>query len=397
MKSMKNQKRNQNRKKNQNQKRKKSKRKRGGAPTPITYERVRRMVFNAFNRAMTNANQSREFVQQQAINAIVLETGTILLNSPEASQLTSSVDLIVGGLFELTLSLLNITFVATSHLSNTSFQIVSSLGTSVGSAFGSVLGNTILPGLMNAVASAINCFTQPVAGPLALVTTATTIALAYPQMKQGYDQMKNDGFLNTISYVLFNLMIRSGHFVEISESDSDTSSTGSYSTAASNASSLLSSTIKRISNTPANNDALAAIVQEIEEVASSQSSDGYNASQGSSISSLSSNETLPSQSSDMNGPNINLSDVSNLVDDMHAHISSLLGSRLASQVERDAILQSIQSDAEDYSQSCGRPSKRQATDSSRVGKNMSGGTKKRRYTKNNNKKTKKVNRRKRVH
>jgi hypothetical protein len=179
----------------------------GDPPIPISYEQVDEMVKAAFARI-----QSAGAVATEAVVAgLVAEAIGIMLNSPSTGAATGhaaealySAAATIGSLFQFTLSTLELTAEVSTSVTGT---VLSGIARTA---------STALSGLTTAVGAAIRACSQfPAVSGAAIGATTTAIVLQTPAIRDATMFTIDNGLRNTITYMLFDLMIRSGRFVDV--------------------------------------------------------------------------------------------------------------------------------------------------------------------------------------
>jgi len=310
--------------KKQNKKsRRKSKLMRGGSKIRISYEQLENMVKKSFEKVKDGAIS----VQQGVIAAIVLETLNLILNDPSTAQIGYLAATIIGSMFQFAITTLQLTARVTGGMTGTIF-----------SGLVGVSSNT-LSGLINSVSGAINvCQTYPTASTALVASATTAVVIKSSEIRNGVQYTIDNGLLNTITYVLFDLMIRSGYFEDVNYNN------------------------QLLLETP-RNDEVQEIVEEIVQVASnvsSQASSARTSRQTSPQSSQSSSEyEYDYEFSQTN--NTNILDAMTLVEDMYQEIAELAKKRSR---DIESTLENFQQDAQESSQQCNSQSnKKQRTSS----------------------------------
>jgi hypothetical protein len=309
-----------------------SKKMRGGSKIRISYEKVSEMVKKAFEKIQEGTAMS----QKAVISAIVLETLRMILTDPQSVQLAHLASSIVGSMFQYAITSIQLTATVTGSMGGTILSGISGVS------------STLLESLVGAVTSAVTvCQANPIPATAGISAVATATIIKADDIRSGFQFTIENGLLNTITYVLFDLMIRSGYFEDDSYNP------------------IL------LDINP--NDTLQEAVNEIVEVASHASSQSssqqsfYSLSQGSMGSDTGHPEiTLPE--------NANIDYATQMVNEMFAEIAELAKKRAR---DIDEELQAYQSDAESSKEICKRPAKRMKT----TIKESSGGKRRRKSTK----------------
>jgi hypothetical protein len=292
----------------------------GGSKIRISYEEIQVIVKKAFEKI----EKTGVVAQKAVIHAIILETLNVIFSDSRTSQLAYLGSSIIGSIFQFAITSLSLTASVTGSMTGTIVSNVS--GVSSG----------ILSSLVNTVTNTVSlCQSNPIPATAALSAMTTATVLKANQIKDGMKFTIDNGLLNTITYILFDLMIRSGYFEDTGYSPL---------------------TIEDLKP----NEDLDTVVSEIVEVAS-QSSSKVSSSQGSQASQGSQEITF---SEDMlNVPeNVTLDFATSMVDDMFLEIAQLAKKRSR---DIDNFLNDIQSDAEEHSSDCERPSKKQRQNKSK--------------------------------
>lgn len=294
------------------------------------------MVKKAFEKLQEGTAMS----QQAVISAIVLETLHLILSVPQSAELAYLASSIVGSMFQYAITSIQLTVTVTETMSGTILSGISGVSSS------------LLQSLMHAVTNAVSvCQASPIPATAGISALATATIIKADDVRNGFQFTIENGLLNTISYVLFDLLIRSGYFEDESYNP--------------------------LMLNMAPNDTLEEVVNEIVEVASQTSTPS---SSQQSFHSLSQDST----GSDTGYPEISIPEnasidyATQMVNEMFAEIAELAKKRAR---DIDEELQAYQSDAESSQETCQRPTKRLKRSTTASAEESSGGKRRRKSTK----------------
>lgn len=175
------------------------KRMRGGDPLEITYEQVEGWVREGYARVRAGGQRTAELL----VGAIMAEALRTLLLDPSTAQAANSLMTLVGSLLQVIFFGLRVSANVTS----------STLGTIATSAL--TITSDALSTLYNAASGVAQlCQSHPVISASIGSAAFTGIALEREYIRDAINFTQDNGMINTVTYALYYLLIRSGACVD---------------------------------------------------------------------------------------------------------------------------------------------------------------------------------------